>query len=117
MDFVNSLKTALLGSAVLALVGPPVLNFALNFFGCSGDDPLTKDIIEVAACTGGDLISIPVWLQKAVGGTVAMGVLFLTAFFKGGTVKENLLNKSVPVVPAGDNKPGVVTEAAVKSGA
>lgn len=114
MNFVNSLKTLLLGSGVLLIVGPPVLNWFLTFFGCSGDDPATKDIIEVAMCSGGDLISIPVWLQKTVGGGVAMGVLALTAFFKSGTVVQNLFNKSAPVVKnEAEAKPGVVTEAQV----
>ena len=115
MDLINSLKTALLGSAVLTIIGPPVLNWALTFFGCSGDDPLTKDIVEVAACSGGSLISIPYWLQKTVGGVVAAVVLILTGYFKGGTLKQNLLNKSVPQVPAAEAKPGVVTATQVAS--
>ena len=66
-------------------------------------------------CTGGDLFSIPSYLQTLVGGIAVSGALALTAWFKGGTVMQNLFNKSVPVVPAIEAKPGVVTATQVAS--
>lgn len=105
---VNAIKTYLLGSGLLALVGPYVVNLAMKLFGCTGDDPLTA-AVEVAQCTGGDLFTIPAGLQTFIGGAVIAGALWLTGWFKTGTVKENFLAPSVPQVPAADARPGVVT--------
>lgn len=112
---VNAIKTLLLGSGFLTLVGPYVLNLALKLFGCTGDDPLTA-AVEVAMCSGGDLFTIPAGLQAIVGGIVITGALALTAFFKRGSVKQNLLNDSVPVRKI-DEIPtsGTVSEAQVKT--
>ena len=117
MDLVNSLKTLLVGSGVIVFVVPYFINLVMGLFGCSGDDPLTKDIVEVAACTGGDLFTIPVALQKFTGGLMASGILILTGFFKAGTFKQNFFNKSVPVVPAPEAKEGTVSPAMVNAGA
>lgn len=106
----NAIKTLILGSGLVTLIGPWLINFFVTLIGCTGDDPVTA-AIEVAQCSGGDLFTIPVTLQKIVGGIVITLALALTAFFKGGTIKQNLLNKSAVVVkndePTG---PGVVTE-------
>ena len=110
----NAIKTLILSSGLLAIVGPYAVNFIMKLFGCVGDDPLTA-AVEVAQCTGGDLFTIPVGLQKVIGGLVIAGALALTAFFKTGTIKQNLLSPSVPVVPAVDAKPGVVTASQVAS--
>lgn len=112
---VNAIKTLLLGSGFITLVGPYVLNLLLKLFGCAGDDPLTT-AVEVAVCSGGSLFAIPAGLQAIVGGIVITGALALTALFKTGTFKQNLFNKSVPVVVPLEQKPGVVTEAQVKTG-
>ena len=112
---VNAIKTVLLGSGFLTLVGPYVLNLLLKLFGCSGDDPLTA-AVEVATCSGGNLFAIPAGLQAIVGGIVITGALALTAFFKSGTIKQNLLNESVPVRKI-DEVPttGTVSAAQVKT--
>lgn len=111
---INAIKTLVLGSGFLAIVGPYVLNWLTTLFGCTGDDPLTA-AVEIAVCTGGSLLTIPAGLQTLVGGLVITGALALTAFFKTGTIKQNLLNPSVPVVPASDptSGPGNVTPAQV----
>lgn len=109
----NALKTLILGSGLLAIVGPWIINFLMGVFGCVGDDPLTA-AVEVAMCSGGDLFTIPVGLQKIIGGIVITLALMLTGFFKGGTLKQNLLNPSVPVAKPGEAAPpGVVTPAQV----
>jgi len=110
----NALKTLVLGSGLLAVVGPYVLNLLMKLVGCVGDDPLTA-AVEVAMCTGGDLFTIPAGLQTFIGGLVITGALALTGFFKSGTFKQNLFNPSVPVVAASDptSGPGNVTPAQV----
>jgi hypothetical protein len=112
----NAFKTLIQGSGLLIIVGPYLLNFVLGMFGCTGDNPLTS-AVEVAVCTGGSLFTIPAGLQTLVGGLVIAGALALTAFFKSGTIKQNLINPSVPVVPANDptSGPGNVTPAQVAS--
>lgn len=105
----NGIKTAILGSGLLAMVGPYLLSLALSVFGCTGDDPATKDIIEVAVCTGGSLFTIPAGLQALIGGLVIAGALALTGFFKTGSFMQNLFAPSVPVVPKEQAKVGVVT--------
>ena len=110
----NAFKTLFLGSGLLAIAGPYLLNLLMNLFGCVGDDPLTA-AVEVAQCTGGDLFTIPVGLQKVIGGIVIAGALALSGFFKTGTFMQNLFAPSVPVVPAADAKPGVVTIGQVNS--
>ena len=110
----NAVKTFVLGSGLLAIVGPYVLNLLMKLGGCIGDDPLTTQV-EVAMCTGGNLFTIPAGLQTIIGGIVIAGALALTAFFKSGTVKQNLLSPSVPVVPSIDAKEGVVTASQVAS--
>jgi len=111
----NTIKTLLLGSGFLTLVGPWVLNLLMKLFGCVGDDPLTP-AVEVAMCTGGDLFTIPVGLQAIIGGIVITGALALTAFFKSGTIKQNLFNRSVPMISSGErNVVGVVTASDVNS--
>lgn len=104
----NALKTLVLGSGLLAIVGPWLINLVMGLFGCTGDILSTPEI-EVAMCTGGDLFTIPVGVQKIIGGIVISIALILTGWFKGGTVKQNLMNQSVPVVKAIEAKPGVVT--------
>lgn len=111
---VNAIKTLVLGSGLLVTVGPFIVNLFTKAFGCTGDDPLTE-AVEVAKCTGGALFSIPDGFQALVGGIVITGALALTAWFKTGTVTQNLLAPSVPVVPKADAKPGVVTEAQVST--
>lgn len=111
---VNAIKTLILGSGFLTLVGPYAVNLLMKVFGCTGDDPLTE-VVEVAMCTGGGLFTIPAGLQTVVGGLVIGAALWLTGWFKTGTVKQNFLNKSVPVVDADDptSGPGNVTPAQV----
>lgn len=109
----NAIKTMIMGSGLLAIIGPKVINMITTVAGCSGDDPMTKDVIEVARCTGGTLINIPEPLQAIVGGIVLSVALAGTAWFKGGTIMQNLFGKSVTVVPNGEGKPNVVTEAQV----
>ncbi len=109
---INALKTLVLGSGFLTLVGPYILNFALKIFGCTGDDPLTA-AVEVATCSGGDLFTIPAGFQTLIGGIVITAALALTGWFKSGTVTQNFLSPSVPVVPIEAAKVGVVTEAQV----
>lgn len=115
---INALKTLVLGSGFLTLVGPYALNLFLKLFGCTGDDPLTE-AVEVAACTGGSLFTIPAGLQAIVGGIVITVALALTGWFKSGTVKQNFLNRSVPMVDTkAEATVGVVTQAQVdESGA
>lgn len=111
---VNAIKTLILGSGFLTLVGPYAVNLLLKVAGCTGDDPLTE-AVEVAMCTGGSLFTIPAGLQTVIGGLVIGAALWLTGWFKTGTVKQNFFNKSVPVVPASDptSGPGNVTPAQV----
>lgn len=109
----NAIKTYILGSGAIALVLPYLINWALNLFGCTGDNPATPDVVEVAACTGGGLISIPVALQALIGSLMAAALIAIKAFFGGGTIKQNLFNPDVPVVKPIEAKPGVVTEAQV----
>lgn len=111
---INAFKNLLLGSGLLAIAGPYLLNLLMAMFGCVGDDPLTA-AIEVAQCTGGDLFTIPVGLQKLIGGLVIAGALALPGFFKTGTFMQNLFSPSVPMVPDADAKPGVVTAKQVSS--
>jgi hypothetical protein len=123
MNYVNAIKTAILASGLLATLGPYLLNGFMKLFGCEGDNPVTPDVIEVARCTGGGLFTIPETFQVVAGGLVAAAALALTAWFKTGSVMQNLFNKSVPVVTEkvaaemSATKPtgaaGVVTEAQV----
>lgn len=112
----NAIRTWLLASGVFAFVVPPVVNFVLTLLGCTGDNPATPDVTEVAACSGGSLIAIPEWLQMTVG-TIVFGALGLLKAFTGtGTVKQNLLNQQAPIVKKPEEaKAGVVTPAQVES--
>lgn len=104
----NAIKTFLLGSGLLAIVGPKLINMATSLAGCTGDDPATP-AVEIAKCTGGTLLTIPEPLQAIVGGVVIALALAGTGWLKKGTVMQNLFGQSVPVVPWQDAKPGTVT--------
>lgn len=110
----NAIKTIILGSGLLTMAGPAIINAVLKAAGCTGDDPLTA-AVEVSLCTGGSLIAIPAGLQTIVGGLVITAAIAGTAWFKGGTWKQNLFYKSVPQVNYFEAKPGVVTEEQVNS--
>lgn len=109
----NAVKTYILGSGVLLLVVPYLVNWTMALFGCTGDNPATPDVIEVAACTGGGLISIPLALQALAGSLMAAALIAIKALTGGGTIKQNLLNADAPIVKPSEAKPGVVTEAQV----
>ena len=97
----NAVRTWLEGSAVLALLGPFILNGVMMLFGCSGDLPNTPEI-EVAVCTGGSLFQIPAGLQAAIGGIVIGAALWLKARWgKQGdavTTGQKLFAQDVPMV-------------------
>ncbi|WP_119270841.1 hypothetical protein [Taklimakanibacter deserti] len=110
----NAIKTYILGSGVLVLVVPYIINWLMTLLGCTGDNPATPDVVEVAACTGGGVVSIPLALQALAGSLMAAALLAIKAFAGTGTVKQNLFNPDVPVVATkAEAKPGVVTEAQV----
>lgn len=104
----NAIKTLIMGSGLLAIVGPKIINMVTSLAGCTGDDPATL-AVEIAKCTGGTLFTIPEPLQAIVGGIVIAIALVGTAWFKKGTVMQNLFGQSVPVVPWQEAKPGTVT--------
>lgn len=110
----NAIRTFILGSGIVAVVLPWVVNFIMSFLGCSGDNPATPDVVEVAACTGGTLIAIPLWLQATVGGLVMLALGGIKALLGSGTIKQNLFAPAVPVVATkSEASVGVVTAAQV----
>jgi hypothetical protein len=111
----NAIKTYILGSGIILLALPYVINWLMSVFGCTGDNPATPDVVEVAACTGGGVVAIPLWLQATAGGLMALALGAIKAFAGGGTVKQNLFNPDVPVVKPQEAKPGVVTPAQVEA--
>lgn len=109
----NAIKTIILGSGVLTVVMPYVVNFILSFFGCTGDNPATPDV-ELTNCVGNTLFTIPLWAQAFVAGIVLAALTAIKAFTGTGSVTQNLFYKQAPVVKnAIEAKPGVVTEAQV----
>lgn len=112
----NAIRTWLEGSAVLALLGPFVLNGVMMLFGCSGDLPSTPEV-EVATCTGGALLQIPAGLQAAIGGIVVGAALWLKARWgsqgEAVTAGQKLFAPQVPVVPHQEAGVGNVTAADV----
>lgn len=110
----NAIRTLILSSGILTLVVPHLINWAMTLFGCTGDNPATPDVVEVAACTGGGIVAIPLWLQATVG-AIVLGILGAVKAWTGtGTLAQNLFHNTVPVVKTkAEAKPGVVTEAQV----
>lgn len=90
--------------------GTTMVNLAIKFAGCSWDNPATQ-IIEATTCAGSSWVPIQ---YQAIAGVVLLGLSGLLKMFgKNGTVKENLVNPSVPVVATNDNRQGVVTQTQV----
>lgn len=108
----NSIRTFILGSGILVVVMPVIVNWVTALLGCIGDNPATE-AIELTVCTGGSLLTIPGWLQAGVATLVLAALGVIKAVSGSGTVKQNLFAPAVPVVPAAEAKPGVVTAAQV----
>lgn len=100
---------------LIAILLPLAATWVMSFFGCSGDNPATPDVVEVTSCTGGSLVSIPVLFQVVVGGIVATVLAAIKGFTGTGTVAQNILSPSVPVVSEAAAGPGTVTVAQVNA--
>ena len=109
----NAIRTFVLGSGILTVVLPQVINVVTTLLNCTGDNPATPEL-ELAVCTGGGLLAIPTWLQATVA-TVVLAALGLLKTRGTGTIMQKLFAKTVPVVPAAVAGPGVVTEEQVQS--
>lgn len=110
----NAIRTFILGSGILTVALPHLISWMTTLLGCSGDNPLTPDL-ELTVCTGGALIQIPLWLQATIATIVLSALGLIKGVMGSGTFMQNLFSKSVPVVPAVDAKPGVVTATQVAS--
>jgi hypothetical protein len=89
-----------------------VIYLIAQLAGCTIDDPATA-VNEITSCTESKIIPAQ-W--TAFGTFIFLGLGAFAKMLKGGTIKENLLAPSVPMVPAADNRPGVVSAAQVNSG-
>ncbi len=97
----NFIRTIL---GVIAMLIVP----ALSWFGCTVDQ--VTGMVQKCVVT---------WLEPQWSApiTFALGVIVyaIKGFGSGGTLKENLVNPAVPVVPPSEAKPGVVTPTQVKA--
>lgn len=110
--FWNTLKNAIFASGLLITVGVPLLKYVATLFGCTFDDPATP-VVEPSVCTGGAILSIPVWLQATVGGLALLAYGAIKGWAGSGTVMQNLFSPSAPVVKESVAGPGTVTKAQV----
>lgn len=94
-----------------AISGATVLNVALKLTGCTGDNIATPTVVEPFVCSGSAWIPIEYQAIAAITLMILSGII--KAFWKTGTVAQNLTAPSVPVVAPQDSKAGVVTHAQV----
>lgn len=99
----NAIRTvfALVGTALTGII-----TFAPSFLGCTVDEITSK-----YDCTNSWL---PVEWAAGVAFVLYLAALIAKATTQGGTVTENLGNKTVPVTPV--DKQGTVTPTQVNSG-
>lgn len=88
---------------MLAMIIVPLI----SLLGCSFDE-----VTGVANCAGS---WIPPQWAAIITPLIGVVVYAIKAFAGGGTVKQNLFNKEVPVVAPEQAKPGVVTPAQVQA--
>lgn len=105
-NFFRTIMGGLTGSGMLVLL--------VKLAGCSIDDPATV-AIEATTCAGSTFLASLSPFAVAIGTGVVFLIGALAKLAKSGTVAENLIAPSVPVVPAAANRIGVVSQKDVDS--
>lgn len=88
-----------------------IIYLLAQFAGCTIDDPATV-ANEITTCAGSTIIPAQ---YTAIGTFLLMAIGAFAKMMKTGTIKENLTAPTVPVVPAAEARPGVVTATQVSA--